>query len=189
MIRHVRTNAIGYIALFVALGGTATAATLAVNSVGTAQIKNSAVTSAKVKNGSLTATDFKAGQLPRGATGAKGDTGATGPAGPAGAPATSMWAVVRPDGTLVRGSGVQTTIRNNVGLYGVAFTRSIVNCAQVVSIGGYTIGAESNVPPPGQIQSWVSATGPEVAERTLNVGTQTSSGTVEDRAFHVVVSC
>lgn len=83
MIDHLRSNAVAYLALFVALGGTSYAAIkLPVNSVGTPQLKSSAVTSPKVKDGSLLSKDFKAGQL---AAGAKGDTGATGPGGPAGA--------------------------------------------------------------------------------------------------------
>lgn len=83
-LRHVRANAVGYLALFIALGGTSYAAVpLPRNSVGTAQIKKSAVTSAKVKNGSLAAADLskaarkslrgKAG--PKGPAGAKGDPG------------------------------------------------------------------------------------------------------------------
>jgi hypothetical protein len=74
-------------ALFVALGGTGYAiATLPANSVGTKQLKKSAVTakklhknavrSRKVKNFSLLAKDFKPGQLP---AGPKGDRGPVGP--------------------------------------------------------------------------------------------------------------
>jgi hypothetical protein len=74
-------------ALFVALGGTGYAiATLPANSVGTKQLKKSAVTakklyknavsSRKVKNFSLLAKDFKLGQLP---AGPKGDRGPVGP--------------------------------------------------------------------------------------------------------------
>jgi len=73
--------------------------TLAKNSVGSAQIKKSAVassdlranavTSAKVKNGALLAVDFKAGQLPAGAKGATGATGATGTTGATGATGTT----------------------------------------------------------------------------------------------------
>jgi hypothetical protein len=77
---HVRSNVIGYLALFIALGGVSYA-TVSKNSVGTKQLKKNAVTSAKVKNGSLKAVDFGAGQLP---AGAKGDTGATGLQGPKG---------------------------------------------------------------------------------------------------------
>jgi hypothetical protein len=51
------------------------------NTVGTAQLKKSAVTSVKVKDGSLRAADFGAGQLPAGPQGPKGDAGATGPKG------------------------------------------------------------------------------------------------------------
>ena len=88
--RHVRQQFVGYIAVFVALGGVSYAAvTLPSNSVTSKQIKkgqvknsdlgNNAVTSGKVKDRSLLAKDFKTGQLPAGAS------GPTGPAGPAGA--------------------------------------------------------------------------------------------------------
>jgi collagen triple helix repeat protein len=63
------------------LGHAAAKMVLPGNSVGTKQIKNSAVTGAKIKNGSLLAADFKAGQLP---AGPKGDPGAQGPKGDAG---------------------------------------------------------------------------------------------------------
>lgn len=77
------------VALFVALGGAGYAVvSLPRNSVGTPQLKNSAVNSAKVRDRSLLARDFKAGQLPRGYTGPAGPAGpvgATGPTGPVGA--------------------------------------------------------------------------------------------------------
>lgn len=85
-------NVMSMIAVTIALGGTSYAATLAKNSVGSAQIKpkavknsdlgDSSVTSKKVMNGSLRAQDFAVGQIP---AGPRGLTGATGPAGPAGA--------------------------------------------------------------------------------------------------------
>jgi hypothetical protein len=57
-------NAVSLLALFVALGGGAYAASqLPKGSVGTKQLKDNAVISSKVKNGSLLAKDFKAGQL------------------------------------------------------------------------------------------------------------------------------
>lgn len=77
------------VALLVALGGAGYAVvSLPRNSVGTPQLKNSAVNSAKVRDRSLLARDFKAGQLPRGYTGPAGPAGpvgATGPTGPTGA--------------------------------------------------------------------------------------------------------
>jgi hypothetical protein len=77
---------ISCVALVFALAGTGYATVLQVprNSVGTAQLKNSAVTSAKVKNRSLLRADFAAGQLPAGPRGPAGQAGPTGPAGPAG---------------------------------------------------------------------------------------------------------
>ncbi len=56
LIHHLRSNAIAYLALIVALGGTSYAATnLPANSVGTRQLKSGAVTTNKLANGSVTA--------------------------------------------------------------------------------------------------------------------------------------
>jgi hypothetical protein len=96
-VSYLRRHHIGLVALCIALTGTAYAATLPRNGVGTRQLKDNAVTSAKIKrnavtwakirrnavtsrkvrDGSLLAKDFKAGQLPRGPKGDKGDPGAS----------------------------------------------------------------------------------------------------------------
>ncbi len=56
LIHHLRSNAIAYLALMVALGGTSYAAiNLPANSVGTHQLKAGAVTTNKLANGSVTA--------------------------------------------------------------------------------------------------------------------------------------
>jgi hypothetical protein len=92
--RHLRANAVAYLALFVALGGTSMAAvTLKRNSVLSTHIKNGqvkradiasgAVDSSRVANGSLQAHDFAAGQLQ---SGARGPAGAPGTPGANGAP-------------------------------------------------------------------------------------------------------
>jgi hypothetical protein len=55
VLRHLRSNLVSYLALFVALGGTSYAAfRLPTDSVGTRQLRNSAVTSKKLANGSIT---------------------------------------------------------------------------------------------------------------------------------------
>ena len=82
---------VALIALFIALGGAAGAATtlvttkmIANKAVTRAKIASNAVTGAKVKNGSLTAADFRKGTLLAGAQGAAGPQGPAGPTGPAG---------------------------------------------------------------------------------------------------------
>jgi hypothetical protein len=89
---HIRTNVVGYLALFVALGGTGAyaaseligSADIARNAVLSRHIRlgnvkrqdlaNNAVNSARVANGSLLAADFAAGQIPTGPTGPAGAT-------------------------------------------------------------------------------------------------------------------
>ena len=75
-------TAIATLALCVAFGGSATAATL----VSGKQIKNSSVTGADIKRGSIPPEDLsaRARQVLRGTPGPAGATGAPGPAGPAG---------------------------------------------------------------------------------------------------------
>ena len=70
------------LALGISLSGAAFAVSTALprNSVGPAQLKNSAVNSLKVKNASLRGVDFAPGQIPR---------GPQGPAGPQGPPGAS----------------------------------------------------------------------------------------------------
>lgn len=63
-LNYVRQNAIAFLALFVALSGTAfAAASLPKNSVGSKQIKKRAVTAAKVKNNTLTGTQINESKL------------------------------------------------------------------------------------------------------------------------------
>jgi hypothetical protein len=67
---------VALVALLLAAGGTGYAASqLPDNSVGTNQLKKSAVISPKVKDHSLLKGDFKAGQLPAGPRGLRGAAG------------------------------------------------------------------------------------------------------------------
>jgi len=64
LLAHMRGQAVAYLALFVALGGTSYAAlSLPANSVGTAQIRNGAVTTKKIANGSITPSKLDGGSL------------------------------------------------------------------------------------------------------------------------------
>ena len=130
MHRHLSyANVMATIAVFIALGGGAYAATaLPKNSVGATQLRNDAVTSTKVKNGSLQRSDFRTADLVKlrgpagakgadgaaGAPGAKGDRGERGEKGDAGRSALStlqsgetVRGVFGVDGTLDPGAGQQ----------------------------------------------------------------------------------
>ena len=60
---HLRSNIVGYIALFIALGGVAWAAGLAKDSVKSKQIKKGAVRSEEVKDNALTGVDIDESSL------------------------------------------------------------------------------------------------------------------------------
>ena len=82
-LRHLRRNAVAYLALFVALGGTSFAAATVItgknvtnSSLTGADVKNSSLTGGDVKNKSLTTSDFNGS-----VQGAKGDIGPQGPKG------------------------------------------------------------------------------------------------------------
>jgi hypothetical protein len=85
-IRGLRHSTVApYLALFIALGGTAYAGvTLPRSSVGPKQIQAGAVKSGKVKNRSLRAAEFRAGEVPEGEQGPPGPQGVQGPLGPVG---------------------------------------------------------------------------------------------------------
>jgi hypothetical protein len=124
---HLRSNVVGYLALFSTLGGVSYAAT----TIGTKNIKNGAVTSAKVKDGSLVAKDFKAGQLPMGA---KGDTGAAGATGPQGAKGE----------TGATGAKGDTGLKGDTGNTGLTGPRGPSNVYTTSSSGFGSSGAAVN---------------------------------------------
>jgi hypothetical protein len=102
LFAHLRQNAIAYVALFAAVGGTSYAAvglkpgsvrsaTLATGAVTHAKLARNSVTSANVKPGSLRASDFTSSTVAGSAIGKtgqqqgeKGDPGPQGAPGPAG---------------------------------------------------------------------------------------------------------
>ena len=85
-VHHLRRNAVAYLALFVALGGTSFAAATVITGK---NVKDSSLTGADVKKGSLTGSDVKNKSLAPAdfngsVTGPQGPQGATGPQGPKG---------------------------------------------------------------------------------------------------------
>lgn len=144
IVDHLRGNAVGYVALFAALGGTSyAAASLPAGSVRTPQLADKAVTHAKLAGSSvgennlvrrsLTAADFKPGALSNalvglkgsnGRSGAKGVGGARGQAGPAGPPglngSASIATKAHGGGTVVAPHGAST----DVPLSGASWTQA-----------------------------------------------------------------
>lgn len=134
---------VALLALFVALGGSSYAAlNLPKGSVGPKQLKKNAVTSTKVKPGSLELSDFNASQRsqlrgPQGEQGPQGAQGPQGSQGPAGAPATTLWAFVAANGTLLRSSSPGFSVLGaGFGSTTVQFPVDVSACSFAVTIAG-----------------------------------------------------
>jgi hypothetical protein len=141
VVAAIRTNAVAYIALFVALGGTSIAASRYIIT-STKQIKPSVLRQLQGKG--------KAG--PQGSAGPQGAAGSQGAAGAPGAAATRYWALIREDGSIARQSGgISSGLRENGGStihYEVTFPTNVSGCVYLVTPsdpGSIPIG--SNVVP------------------------------------------
>jgi hypothetical protein len=140
---------------------------------------------------------FPASVVPPGPPGPEGRVGPTGPQGPAGAvgpagppgpqgekgepgeSATTLFAAVAADATLVRGSRVASVVRLAPGSYEVTFAQGIAACAHVA-----TLGAAETAGATGQI-----GVGAGTTESAVRVETETSAGSNIDKAFHLAVVC
>ncbi len=184
------------VALMVALGGTAYAAT----QIHGKNIKNGTITGKKVKRGTLTTTKLSKSTVAalRGQRGAPGTPGAVGPGGPAGVagePATRLFASV--DGgnpgdvtapVLQTGSGVTNVVRlagTSQGRYLVTFNRDVSRCVPVVSVTTVGASATANRGVPGFGLAAPDATDPR------NIFVRTSDTTSPDinKPFSVAVFC
>jgi hypothetical protein len=140
----LRQQALGALALFVALGGTSYA--VATGSIDSREIKNSTIRGKDVKNNSLKgadvtglgsgdirdssllARDFRPGQLP------------AGPQGLPGQDATKIFAYIRDPGNVdppdvPYGSGVTRVERDVNDKYTLTFNRSLRNCVVLPATG------------------------------------------------------
>ena len=147
---------VAYLALFLALGGTAfAAASLPRHSVGTAQLRNGAVTGSKVRNGSLSASDFRSGSLPKGPAGPTGPAGPAGPQGPPGSSGANVaLGLVGATGAVTNGNGISSA---NVS---------------TPSVGGYCIFGLNPAPQNVQVTPQHTFSGAIIANAVLGpVGT------------------
>ena len=122
---------------------------------------------------------------PAGPPGPPGSAGPAGPAGPQGEkgspgePATTLFAVVGADGTVVRGNGGAAVARLGPGSYEVTFAQPVATCAHVATLAlAETAGATGQV-----------GVGPGATDGAVRVETETSSGSNADKAFHVAAVC
>ena len=181
-------NVMATIAVFLALGGGAYAATqLPKNSVGTRQIKKNAITSAKVKDRSLLKQDFKAGQLPAGPQGVQGPKGDKGDTGPAGADATKLFAFVKETttsgpATVVYGRGVTAAARSSAGVYTVTFDRALTGCIVIAEPGTLN-------PNPGGVLYFQSFAAVQVGTTSAVVYLDDYTGNYVDTNFFVAAFC
>ena len=169
-------NVMATIAVFVALGGTSYAVTqLPRNSVGSKQIRKSAVRSADINDRSVALRDIS--RKARGSL--RGQAGPAGPQGPAGPKAATLSAAVSAVGQYERSIGTSTPAPGHpeTGVYTVAFDRNLGGCyvaATISTTRGNAVG--------GEIVS-------EIANTFVHVRTSESNGTAADLPFHVLVSC
>jgi hypothetical protein len=181
---HLRANLLGYVALFVALGGISYASgKLPKNSVGTKQLKTGAVTQAKL-DPALAPLFTKPGvQGPVGPTGAPGEAGAagapgaTGPAGVAGvtadprglrtilltqgAPPTSTWTATQTpvSGLTAAGTAASTT-----------FTADTASDLLLSGVVGVTLTCPAGSPTPCEISgvgAYLDGNGIQASQRPL----------------------
>jgi hypothetical protein len=147
LISYVRRHHLGLLALFVVLSGTAYAASLPRNSVGTAQLKRNAVTSAQVKPFSLLRSDFRRGQIPAGPQGPVGPRGPEGPPGARGAEgATGARGAEGPRGPEgPQGPAGATNVTVRQGPAAVLTSSAMCNPGEV-AVGGGGVGSDFPIP-------------------------------------------
>jgi hypothetical protein len=164
LLSHARSNAIGYLALFVALGGTSYAVvSLPAGSVGTRQLRNEAVTTKKLANGSITQ--------------AKLDPGAIGGT-------IRHWARVDADGTIVSSSGhAQNNGIARDGNYVISWSDSFSNRCIAVATSRATGSILS--PPSGYANTNLVGKHPTA----VVVNTYNARGQPSPAAFSLAVIC
>jgi hypothetical protein len=167
LLAHVRSNAVAYLALFIALGGTSYAAfSVPANSVGTPQVRNGAITAKKIANGAITPSKLDRQTI----GGSIGD-----------------WAFVNQDGSVIGGShGVSASAPAQPGQpyhvsWGDRFSRS---CAVLAN----SPGLEGNGPIANRIGIHVNQPGTRHGATVLWLW-PSSDGSFVNARFYVAVVC
>jgi len=126
-IGHLRSNAIAYLALFVALGGTGYAAvSIPRNSVGTRQLRNGAVTIKKLANRSITAAKLNTHSI---------------------AGSVVFWAKINQNGQILRSSEPATTGGWSTGIGQITFHARLSSSCFALGTAGQLGEGEGTVSP------------------------------------------
>ena len=163
-LAHVRSNAIAYLALFIALGGTSYAAIrLPANSVGNRQLRNGAVTDKKLANGAITPAKLDGRDI---------------------AGSVAMWARVSANGDVIasepRAATVGWSLADHAGR--VSWDRPVPNrCFALATVDGFGT-------PPG-FASVVTLHSPVPAAAGVVVGTFATTGQPSAAPVNVAVIC
>jgi hypothetical protein len=172
--------AVALVALFVALGGTGYAVTrLPSNSVGTSQLRKSAVTSSKIRPHTIRLSDISTSTRSS-LRGQKGSQGPTGPQGPPGPDASIFHAAIDSGGGTPRGNAVGAS-HTEPGVYTIAFSRDVSGCEATATLASVPGGSTTN-PPAGRIT--VRPNGTRIEVHTFDF-----DGSVRDLPFNVIVAC
>ena len=180
--------AVALLALLVALGGTATAASVvliksskqvAKGSISLSDLSSSAQKALKGKTG-------PAGPIgPAGLAGAAGAAGAVGATGAAGTPATRLFATVTVSAgtaTLVRGAGVVSVSTSSPGSGNVKFNQNISGCTWIATAGSVSSNSAPSLFATTELRL--------VAEPdTVEVRMRSDAGVQTDGSFHLAVFC
>jgi hypothetical protein len=186
---YLRRHHLALLALFIVLGGGSAyaAATLVPrNSVGSPQVINGSLQTKDLSKKARAA--LKGNRGPRGFQGPRGATGAQGAQGVKGDPgtsATSLFATVKSNGTLINGSGV-TSVSGTTTPYHVVFNRDVSpsKCAAIAVDG--TVDSASV----GTVVAIVVPTGPFGGNPNgIDVYLRDLSNATVAGSFHLAVFC
>jgi hypothetical protein len=172
---------VALLAVFIALGGLAYAASLPRNSVGSAQIRANAVGSSEIQRSAVGSSETRDRSLRLSDISTSVRRRLQGPQGPAGPPGPTYHAAINSDGGRVRGNAVAASHDNGTGIYALHFAIEVSRCQATATLAQVPGGSVVD-PPPGRTTVRPSGHGVEV--RTYD-----TDGTLRDLPFNVIVAC
>ena len=178
------------LAVFIALGGTAWAATaLPRNSIGSTQIRTGAVGSSEIRNSSIRSGDIHDRSIAlrdlstTARSAMRGPQGIPGPVGPAGPAAVTLRTAVNTGGGTPVGNARSVDHPGSTNEYTVFFDRDVSACIYSATLAAVQNGPTTEQPPAGRI-TVASAGGERVPVRTF-----AADGSAAGAPFHLIVAC